>query len=102
MPVPFLRFLAEPRQRLPQLLRASGIRRLREQNPHEGNPAIQWGISDHPDRAMDGGFLDYSAAPGYDPFAYSREKLCDHWSEWRGMQDLVAERAASGVGGARL
>ena len=51
---------------------------------------------------MDGGFLDYSAAPDYDPFAYSREKLCDHWSEWRGMQDLVAERTASGVGGARL
>ena len=50
---------------------------------------------------MDGGFLDYSAAPDYDPFAYSREKLCDHWSEWCGVQDLVAERAGEG-GGARL
>ena len=35
------------------------IRRLRPENPHEGNPAIMWGISDHPDRAMNGDFLDY-------------------------------------------
>ena len=100
-PAPLSPLSCQARQLLPRLLRASGIRRLREQNPHEGNPAIQWGISDHPDRAMDGGFLDYSAAPDYDPFAYSREKLCDHWSEWRGVQDLVAERAGEG-GAARL
>ena len=46
---------------------------------------------------MDGGFLDYSAAPGYDPFAYSREKLCDHWSEWRGMGAIVEEERAKGT-----
>ena len=69
------------------------IRRLRPQNPHEGNRRVGWGVSDHPDRMMNGGFLEYDLE-GYDPYAYSKEKLCDHWSEWDGMQGVVAEERA--------
>jgi hypothetical protein len=65
------------------------IRRLRPENPYEGDPRIGWGVSDHPDRAMNGDFLEYPA--NYDPFQTSVDKMCDHWSEWRGMQDVVTE-----------
>ena len=71
----------------------SRIRRFRAQNPHEGNPVILWGISDHPDRAMNGDWLEYPV--DYDPYACSREKLCDHWSDWQGMQDLVEAHAST-------
>ena len=64
------------------------IRRYRPGNPHEGNPRVGWGLSDHPDRAMNGDFLDYPE--DYDPYRISIEKLCDHWSEWDGMQEIVA------------
>ena len=63
------------------------IRRYRPGNPHEGNPRVGWGLSDHPDRAMNGDFLDYPE--DYDPYQFSIEKLCDHWSEWDGMQEIV-------------
>ena len=56
------------------------IRRYRPQNPYEGDKRIGWGVSDHPDRALNGDFLDYP--DDYDPFATSIAKLCDHWSEW--------------------
>lgn len=80
------------------------IRRLRPENPHEGdgsvadravNRKVAWGVSDHPDRAFSGEFLDFPE--GYDPYGYSIEKLCDHWSEWDGMKHIVAEgrRAAA-------
>lgn len=62
------------------------IRRYRPQNPHEGNPRIGWGVSDHPDRALNGDFLEYP--DDYDPFATSIEKMCDHWSEWEGMANI--------------
>ena len=64
------------------------IRRFREGNPHEGNKRVGWGVSDHPDRALNGDFLDYP--DGYDPFKTSIDKLCDHWSEWDGLRDIVA------------
>ena len=64
------------------------IRRFREHNPHEGDPSIGWGGSDHPDRTLAGGFLEYPEH--YNPYEYSIDKLCDHWSEWDGMQDTVA------------
>jgi hypothetical protein len=67
------------------------IRRLREDNPYEGDERVGWGLSDHPDRALNGDFLDY---PGhYDPFEYSIEKLCDHWSEWQGMSQFLNQRS---------
>ena len=65
------------------------IRRHRPENPYEGHSVVGWGISDHPDRALNGDFLDYPA--DYDPFAMSIEKMCDHWSEWDGMTEVVAE-----------
>merc|ERR1712083_1241365 len=65
------------------------IRRTRMGNPHEHNPKVAWGISDHPDRALNGKFLRYPE--GYDPYKISIDKLCDHWSEWDGMQDIVAK-----------
>ena len=64
------------------------IRRFRPDNPYEGDKRVGWGVSDHPDRALNGDFLDYP--DGYDPFATSIEKMCDHWSEWDGMRHIVA------------
>lgn len=70
------------------------IRRLREGNPHEGSRRVGHGVNDHPDRGYFGQFLDYPDS--YDPWTTSIEKLCDHWSEWDGLQDTVAAmRAAS-------
>ena len=63
------------------------IRRLRPENPYEGVKRIGWGVSDHPDRALNGDFLDYPDA--YDPFKTSVDKMCDHWSEW----DFAASRS---------
>ena len=63
------------------------IRRLREGNPNEGSRRVGHGVSDHPDRGYFGQFLDYP--DGYDPWRISVEKLCDHWSEWDGMRDIV-------------
>ena len=65
------------------------IRRLRPENPYEGDPRIGWGVSDHPARALNGDFLEYPA--NYDPYQTSVDKMCDHWSEWSGMQDFVTE-----------
>ena len=60
------------------------IRRFRPDNPHEGDVRVGWGVSDHPDRALNGDFLDYPSQ--YDPFKMSIDKLCDHWSEWDGLE----------------
>ena len=64
------------------------IRRLREGNPHEGTRRVGHGVSDHPDRGYFGQFLEYP--PSYNPWDTSVAKLCDHWSEWDGMQEIVA------------
>lgn len=56
------------------------IRRARPENPYEGDEIVGWGVTDHPDRALDCEFLDYPAS--YDPFKTSVERMCDHWSEW--------------------
>jgi len=63
------------------------IRRLRPENPYEGDPRVGWGVSDHPDRALNGDFLEYPA--DYDPYQTSVDKMCDHWSEWSGIQDAA-------------
>ncbi|MDA0789411.1 MAG: phytanoyl-CoA dioxygenase family protein [Proteobacteria bacterium] len=65
------------------------IRRLRPDNPYEGDRRIGWGVSDHPDRTLGGEFLDYPDS--YDPFRTSIDRLCDHWSEWDGMADIVTQ-----------
>jgi len=64
------------------------IRRWREGNPHEGTRRLGHGVSDHLDRGYFGQFLDYP--PTYDPWKTSVDKLCNHWSEWDGMQEIVA------------
>ncbi|MYD44307.1 MAG: hypothetical protein F4W90_10520 [Gammaproteobacteria bacterium] len=64
------------------------IRRRRDANPYEGDPCVGWGVSDHPDRQLDGSFLDYPSS--YDPIQVSIAKMCDHWSEWDGMQGVEA------------
>ncbi len=66
------------------------IRRLREGNPNEGTRRVAHGVSDHPDRGYFGQFLDYP--DGYDPWQISIDKLCNHWSEWDGLQTLVADQ----------
>ncbi|MEM7099055.1 MAG: hypothetical protein AAF541_12415 [Pseudomonadota bacterium] len=68
------------------------IRRLREGNPHEGSRRVGHGVSDHPDRGYFGQFLEYPDE--YNPWQTSIEKLCDHWSEWDGLQETVARLRA--------
>ncbi len=68
------------------------IRRLREGNPNEGTRRVAHGVSDHPDRGYFGQYLDYP--PGHDPFRISIDRLCDHWSEWDGMQPLTGRLRA--------
>jgi hypothetical protein len=63
------------------------VRRLREGSPHEGTRRLGHGVSDHPDRGYFGQYLDYPDS--YDPWQTSIDKLCDHWSEWDGMQDVL-------------
>ena len=64
------------------------IRRQRQGNPHEGSRRLGHGVSDHLDRGYFGQFLNYP--DDYDPWQISVEKLCDHWSDWDGMQNTVA------------
>ena len=64
------------------------IRRLREGNPNEGTRRVAHGVSDHPDRGYFGQYLEYPE--GYNPWQITIDKLCDHWSEWDGMQTVVA------------
>ena len=63
------------------------IRRLREGNPNEGTRRVAHGVSDHPDRGYFGQFLEYPE--NYDPWQISIDRLCDHWREWDGMQDIA-------------
>ena len=67
------------------------IRKFRLENPYEGDPRIHWGVSDHPDRMLNGDFLEYPES--YDPYQTSIDRMCDHWSEWDGMQETVLETA---------
>ena len=65
------------------------IRKFRPENPYEGDERIGWGVSDHPDRLLNGDFLDYDR--DYNPYKTSIERMCDHWSEWDGMRETVRE-----------
>ena len=50
------------------------------------------GVTDHPDRAFDGGWLRFE--PGNDPWERSKQSMIDMWDEWQGLQDVVAEERA--------
>tara|TARA_B100001123_G_scaffold188787_1_gene215613 strand:+ start:4551 stop:5687 length:1137 start_codon:yes stop_codon:yes gene_type:complete len=65
--------------------RISAYFRLRRHRP-DGVPVR--GDSDHPDRGWEGEFLAYPE--GYDPWKVAIERLCDPWSEWDGMKEVVA------------
>ena len=60
---------------------------------HRPGGATVIGDSDHPDRGWNGEFLQYP--DGYNPWQVAIDKLCDPWSEWDGMQEVVAEARAS-------
>lgn len=62
---------------------------------HRPNGATVLGDSDHPDREWNGGFLNYPE--GYDPWKVAIEKMCDHWSEWDGMQEVVSSQRATSL-----
>ncbi|NKC00083.1 MAG: hypothetical protein GKR90_16520 [Pseudomonadales bacterium] len=47
------------------------------------------GVSDHPDRGQMGEWLDFE--PGNDPWQKSKHALTNMWTEWEGMQDIVAQ-----------
>ena len=70
------------------------IRRLREDNPHEGTRRLGHGVSDHLDRGYYGQFLEYPDS--YDPWQTSIDRLCDHWSEWDGLRPEVERMRAAG------
>ena len=64
--------------------------RLRHERP---GGATVLGDSDHPDRGWEGEFLDYP--DDHDPWKVAFEVMCDHWSEWDGMAEVVAPAAAA-------
>lgn len=68
------------------------LRRWRDGNPWEGIRKVGHGVSDHPDRGYYGQFLDYP--DDYDPWETSIAKLCDHWSDWDGMRDIVEAQSS--------
>jgi hypothetical protein len=72
------------------------VRRLRPDNPYEGQRMLGHGVSDHCDVGYYGRQLEYP--PNYDPFATTRARLCDHWLEWDGMREFVAAERAQGRG----
>ena len=50
------------------------------------------GLTDHPDRAFDGGWLTFEE--GNDPWERSKQSMIDMWKEWDGMREVVAEQRA--------
>lgn len=53
---------------------------------------VMVGNSDHPERAWDGGFLEFE--PGNDAYERAKFALCNMYHEWDGMQKIVAEERA--------
>lgn len=66
------------------------IRRFRERDPNEGTRRMGHGVNDHLDRGAYGQWLDYPE--GYDPIRVSVDAMCDHWSEWDGIDDALLEQ----------
>ena len=71
--------------------RKSIIFRIRNKKRQPGIVADNNGLTDHPDRAFDGGWLQFEA--GNDPWQRSKLAMIDMWDEWQGMADVVRERA---------
>ena len=61
---------------------------------HRPGGAVVMGDSDHPDRGWNGEFLDYP--DGYNPWKVAIDAMCDHWSEWDGMAEVVADARRRG------
>ncbi len=64
------------------------VRRFRTNNPYEGDPRWLHGARDHNDRLADATavLFDYKK---YNPYQMTIDHLCDMWSEWDGMQEIV-------------
>ncbi len=68
------------------------IFRIRHKKRQPGIVADNCGLTDHPDRAFDGGWLEFEE--GNDPWERSKQSMIDMWNEWDGMREVVAEERA--------
>ena len=73
--------------------RKSIIFRLRNKKRQPNLVADNTGLTDHPDRKFDGGWLTFEE--GFDPWQRSKAAMIDMWDEWRGMAEVVAAERAS-------
>jgi len=71
--------------------RKNMIFRIRNKRRQPG--VVLTGISDHPDREWDGGWISYE--DGNNPWERSRHALCNMWDEWEGMQDIVVAESGN-------
>lgn len=69
------------------------IFRIRHKKRQPDMVADNVGLTDHPDRAFNGGWLTFE--PGNDPWERSKQAMIDMWHEWDGMQEVVAEQRAA-------
>ena len=72
--------------------RKSIIFRIRNKQRQPGIVVDNSGLTDHPDRAFDGGWLQFE--DGNDPWQRSKLAMIDMWQEWQGMADVVAAQCA--------
>ena len=68
------------------------IFRIRHKKRQPGIVPDNAGLTDHPDRAFDGGWLTFEE--GNDPWERSKQSMIDMWKEWDGMREVVAEQRA--------
>ena len=71
------------------------IFRIRNKRRQPDIVADQTGVTDHPDRAFNGGWLEFEE--GNDPWERSKQAMCHMWDEWEGMREVVAEQRAKEV-----
>lgn len=71
------------------------IFRVRNKKRQPNIVADNSGVTDHPDRAFNGGWLEFEE--GNNPWERSKLAMCNMWDEWDGMQDVVAEERATHV-----
>ena len=69
--------------------RKSIIFRIRNKKRQPHIVADNTGLTDHPDRAFDGGWLKFE--PGNDPWERSKQSMIDMWDEWAGMKEVAAQ-----------
>ena len=73
--------------------RKSIIFRLRNKKRQPHVVPDNAGLTDHPDRKFDGGWLKFEE--GFDPWQRSKAAMIDMWDEWEGMAEVVAAERAS-------